>query len=235
MLSFLTLNIERRKHLDLIKPFLRASLPDVMCFQEIFEDTFEELKTEFQLEGFFSGRATLKDEAGAEGIAILSKFPIKNSQEILYDQFSELSPEMAKFHLVRPIAKVLAAEIEKDNETFHIATTHFTWSNHGETTEEQRVNVQALLRVTSPFRELILAGDFNAPRGKEIYATLSEHFQDNIPPFVETTIDGERHRAGQLQLMVDGVFSRGYAVSNVEVRSGLSDHCGITATIEKTA
>jgi len=230
-LSFLTLNIERRNHLHLVKAFLQDHSPDVICFQEIFKDTVEELKTEFEMKGVFSQRAALRHHAGEEGVAILSKFPIKHSAEYDYEAFSEQIPGLEETHLRRPISKLLLAEIEKDGQIFCIATTHFTWSRDGLVTEEQAVNMRRLLAVTRNFPKLILAGDFNTPRGKELYTLLSEHFTDNIPSHVQTTIDGKRHRAGHLPFVVDGVFSRGYTVSEVVVRSGLSDHCGVTAVI----
>jgi hypothetical protein len=47
-----------------------------------------------------------------------------------------------------------------------------------------------------------------------------------------TSIDPKLHRAGALQLMVDGLFTTpGYEASDVMLHTGVSDHCAITARI----
>jgi endonuclease/exonuclease/phosphatase family metal-dependent hydrolase len=193
-LKFLTLNIELRKHLDLIAPFLHQYQPDIICFQEMMRDTFEEFKKDLGMEGVFSHRAVLAGESEDEGTAILSKYPIQNYSETDYEKFTDPIPGMNHLHECRPISKLLCVEMLIDNQLIRVATTHFTWSNDGNVTDEQRINLKSLLEVLAPYKELILAGDFNTPRGKELYATLSEEFKDTIPAHVETTIDGERHQ-----------------------------------------
>ena len=230
-LSFLDLNIECHRHLDRIPSFLKASQADVMCFQEIFEDTFEQFKNELGMVGAFCHRASKRSEPGREGMVILSKYPIKSVKDITYDNFTDLNEALSRSHAKRPLAKVLICEIEKEGQTFVIATTHFTWTPDGEASDEQRTNVVSLLEVLREYPALLLTGDFNAPRGKEIFDSITKEFVDTIPTDVKTTIDGEFHRAGLLELVVDGLFTRSYQVSNVQIHSGLSDHCGVTALI----
>ena len=44
------------------------------------------------------------------------------------------------------------------------------------------------------------------------------------------------HRAGPLDLMVDGLFlSPHYRASNVQLAAGVSDHQAVVATLEATA
>lgn len=87
----------------------------------------------------------------------------------------------------------------------------------------------ALLDLTN----IIFCGDFNAPRGRQIWSILSSKLKDNVPNEITTTIDGNIHRAGNLQLVVDGLFtSSNYKVCDVQVISGVSDHCAIVAGIE---
>jgi endonuclease/exonuclease/phosphatase family metal-dependent hydrolase len=84
-------------------------------------------------------------------------------------------------------------------------------------------------------RSIILCGDFNAPRGREIFSRLAKRWHDNVPLHYVTSIDPKLHRAGPLQLMVDGVFSTtDYRVRNVVLHQGVSDHCAITADIAAT-
>ena len=79
---------------------------------------------------------------------------------------------------------------------------------------------------------LVLCGDFNAPRGGEIFTRLATQSRDNVPSHYVTSIDPKLHRAGPLQLMVDGLFSTdGYRLSEVVLHNGVSDHCTITAVV----
>jgi hypothetical protein len=77
-----------------------------------------------------------------------------------------------------------------------------------------------------------MCGDFNAPRGRLIFDRIATKYKDNIPPYVTTTIDKNIHHAGDLQLVVDGLFSTSkYEVRSVQVLDGLSDHCAIIGEV----
>jgi hypothetical protein len=81
---------------------------------------------------------------------------------------------------------------------------------------------------------MALFGDFNAPRGKEIFSIFTEKLKDNIPLNYETSLDENLHRAGKLTYMVDGCFTTPeYVASDVELRFGVSDHAAVLATITK--
>lgn len=226
-----SVNIERRKHLDLVRAFLRTQNPDVVCFQEINDGTVTLLKAEFQMHGVFVPRVVVRDEPGIEGIAVLSKYPITQASAARYDAALPQLQPLKHLHLYRPGAWLQLVEIEKDGQRFQLANTHFTWADKGDVTDEQRANMEKLLALTTPLSPLVLVGDFNTPRGKELYTALSGQFTDNIPASVQTTIDGAWHRAGSLQLVVDGMFSKGYQVRDVQVLDGVSDHCAVLGTV----
>jgi len=87
--------------------------------------------------------------------------------------------------------------------------------------------------VNSDLNNIIFCGDFNAPRGRKTWSILSSKLKDNIPDEIMTTVDAKIHRAGNLMLVVDGLFtSKNYKVTGVRVISGVSDHCAIVANIE---
>ena len=82
----------------------------------------------------------------------------------------------------------------------------------------------------------MLCGDFNAPRGGEIFGLLAQKYKDNVPQKYTTSIDGILHRAGPLPFMVDGLFSTpGYTVSHVEMVCGISDHCALIANVASSS
>ena len=83
-----------------------------------------------------------------------------------------------------------------------------------------------------------MCGDFNAPRGGEIFSALATRWHDNIPGTYHTSLDLSLHKAGKVDgerlatLMVDGLFTTpGYRTSRVELVPGVSDHCAIVAEV----
>ena len=123
------------------------------------------------------------------------------------------------------------ATVAVGDNRFTIGTTHFPWTPDGSASDHQRQACDQLLAVLG-HRELLLCGDFNAPRGGEIFTRLAIHWHDNIPANYTTSIDPKLHSAGPLQLMVDGVFSTPcYQIRDVVLHQGVSDHCAITAKV----
>src|SRR5258708_36372804 len=125
--------------------------------------------------------------------------------------------------------------VEKGEEKYTVANTHFTWAPNGETSDLQREHFKKLMEILDGVKDLsVLCGDFNAPRGSDIYTKLSQKFTDNIPAEVTSTLDPQLHRVGDKQLVVDGMFTgNGYAAENVQVMCGVSDHCAVVGELEK--
>lgn len=129
---------------------------------------------------------------------------------------------------------LLLIRFVKDEVKFSIITTHFTWSPKGTVIHLQRVNLNKMLRILDSIGEFVLCGDFNAPRGKEIYNKLVKLYTDNIPPEVTTTIDPNLHRAKKLQFVVDGMFSTPqFKLSKVQLIEGISDHKAIVGVVTR--
>ncbi len=240
-LSFVQLNIETDKHLEKIRPLLASRRPDVVCLQELFEDDipfFEEL---LGATCFFVRMKHYTRESrglGVEGLGIFSRYPMLSTASY---QFGGIVGEAPEYDNSSPEAKheterfmLAVAEIEKDGEAFRIGTTHFPVTRHGEADDLQRAALARFLAITENLGEFVVTGDFNAPRGREVFTALAERFRDNVPAIYATSIDGSIHRAGALPYMVDGVFStEGYDVSAVEMICGVSDHCALAGTIAK--
>lgn len=241
-LRIVSVNIERSKHLDRIVPFLKEQNADVVCIQECMErdvPLFEEIigpKLIFTPLCIFLARPPVEEE-GVYAQAIFSRLPVRSRLEKYYageyeplTLFGEDSEEM-----IARVARALSVvEIEKNGTIFKVATTHFTWSKNGEPTEEQARDLVTLFALLDEQKEFVLTGDFNAPRGRETFDTLARKYKDNIPAHYTTSIDGDLHRAGQLSLMVDGLFTtRAYSATDVYLQDGISDHLGVSATINK--
>ncbi|HEU5115002.1 MAG TPA: endonuclease/exonuclease/phosphatase family protein [Candidatus Paceibacterota bacterium] len=136
---------------------------------------------------------------------------------------------------------VAFAEIEKGGHVFKIGTTHGVWVPGGKADDHQRKCMRKcrdiLAREPGPF---IVAGDWNAARGGEIYDMLTEDeigsagLVDCTPVAIENTVDWTKRGKQGPNLVVDYILAKGsplYEVTDVEAHFGVSDHAAITATV----
>ena len=249
-LKLVQLNIEGSRHLDVVIPFLKELQPDVACIQELREADIDRFKKELGIQCTFA--PMVLGGGHTYGVGILSTIALTavginqygGNEGALQDHVSHDKQKMhdsTKYLL-------LTGDFQKGGETFHIATTHFPVTDHGVATDFQRKDMEKMLELLEQEGEFVLTGDFNAPRGGEIFTMLAAKYKDNIPVEVVTSLDYDIHRAGGAKLiadaqtlglkglMVDGIFSTpGYHVSNVQGHTGVSDHCAFSAEISKSS
>ncbi len=252
-LSLISVNIEQSRHLDVVFPFLSSRMPDVLCVQELYESDIPRLSEGLGGAPCHYAPMMLRDEGEGRtavmGIGIFSRLPVLSKATDFYhhaiiegEPYDHTSLESRN---KTNSGILLSCVLEKDGVDFTIATTHFTWSARGEATDYQRRDMQALLAILATKGEFALCGDFNAPRMHEgspgeIFSMLSSRYKDNIPPSYLTSIDASLHRSGKdrpdelADKMVDGLFTTpAYTASGVELHTGVSDHCAITAAISR--
>ncbi len=176
MLKLISLNVERRKHLDRVIPFLKREEPDVFCLQEVCEQDLSRLESEtgassiFALAGLHPAdhleRGTLM-----VGTGLFARLPVTNASVSYYRG----SGEAASTDTNRVLSNLacIIADIEKEDAIFKIGTLHFLWTRDGKPNTEQRESLAELLPILERAGELVLAGDFNAPRGGEIFNEFS--------------------------------------------------------------
>jgi endonuclease/exonuclease/phosphatase family metal-dependent hydrolase len=234
-----SLNIERSRHLDRIGAFLRRWGPDVVCLQEIEQRDLPRIINEAGLaHNRFAAMARHPDSDGTGpfGVAILSRQPIEDADILVYagegngTELLDCASELSRIRTCRFAA--LQVRIPIAGKELHVATTHVPWTPDGQPRPFQTDAIEQLIAALTS-RPTILCGDFNAPRGGPVFDRLAETWRDNIPHDVTTTLDPELHRAGSLDLVVDGLFTtEEVVVRDVRVLSGLSDHQAITAQID---
>lgn len=245
-LKLVSVNIERAKHYDRLLPFLKRESADVVCMQEVRKPDIPLLEEALGGARCMYAPVHFHPSDGNPalvGSALFSKLSVEESVVSYYVGRADDIPETCinpdgspKDQTTTMNCALVFATFEKGGAQFRIGTTHFTWSPRGEATEAQRKDMRALLAALTKEQNFVLTGDFNAPRGGEIFSMLAEQYRDNVPLSYTSSIDGTLHRAGRLELMVDGMFSTpGYAVSDVRMVSGVSDHCALVATVEKVA
>lgn len=243
MLRLLHLNVEGSRHFERIYPFLEKQKPDVVCMQELPEGEVIHLAKILNADSFFLRLREI--DGDVQGVGIFSRYPIVSQKEEWYggskDELPIYDDTNYGSRYTTSRYSVAVCDIEKEGERYRIATTHFPVSKHGEVDEYQKAAFKGLLPVLETCESFILTGDFNAPRGGEIFSALAARYTDNVPKQYETSIDTTLHRAvcaGKkdeiIDKMVDGLFSTdGYTVSEVEMICGVSDHCALVATISK--
>lgn len=238
--KLISLNIEGKRHLDKVQAFLARERAQIVCLMEVCEEDVPRLAGEEYPYHSFAQNDVLGNNRHAPqvlkpvGVAILAKEKIEGVEQIYCGApiRTQILPKGSGTHA--PI--VLLANIWVAGTQYTVGAVHFTWTPSGEASDEQKKDVSTLIERLSG-KELILAGDFNIPRGNEAYKQVTSIYRDNVPTEVHSTIDPDLHYAnqeerGKLALVVDYIFStKGYRVDKVRVEAGVSDHCALVCTI----
>lgn len=234
-LRLLQLNVERDKHWHRILPFLKDQACDVLCLQELREEDAQRLAAEFELSLFFVPQ--MRHNGKTQGIGILSALPIVATRTYRYGGAEGIvdfiNGDAGEKHASQQFM-IAVADIALGDEAVTIAATHFPWTPDGSASDDQRNAARELFAALEKEVGFILCGDFNAPRGGEIWSSFAARYRDNIPQEYTWSLDQELHKAplDEREKMVDGIFSTPeYRITNVERVCGLSDHCGFTASL----
>ncbi len=231
--KIVSINIERHKHFERVVDFLKKENPEIICLMEVCESDVAILAGESYPFRVYAPNSVMPESegVGTTGVAILSK-EMMDDYEVFY------CGEKTDAHLVNTeFGGHTPTVILATSGTLQIGTIHFTWTSNGSVDDKQRHHMEVLLDYLSTKDKLIVCGDFNIPRGNEMYLRLAEKYKDNIPLTIDTTLDPELHRAnfeksGKLKYVVDYVWSTPtYEVSEVRVEQGVSDHCGLVFSV----
>lgn len=241
ILTLLTLNVEYDKHVDAIEKMLRLHRPDVFCFQEVPKEYAESFANVLGYKWRYVSMATLvpRDRAVQIEMGVMIAwnpfFDICDESQNIYSYGDQRSLLLTNDFPNASKRILLLVKLQFENTKLLIGTTHFTWTQDGLPTASQRNDMEKLLGVLSEYRDdggIIFCGDFNAPRGGEIFSILSSAYTDNLPEEIITTLDPTLHRMAPLSLVVDGIFStKEYHVDEVRVIDGVSDHVALFAQV----
>jgi endonuclease/exonuclease/phosphatase family metal-dependent hydrolase len=235
-MRLLSLNIETDKHLERFVPYVKDKNLDVIVMQEVLDKDLADLENAFDMQSLFTPLNYLCREKDNPqlGIATFTKLPItKHFDNYYYGDAANL-PSIQHGEPEKMARAISVTEVLKDGVYYCIVNTHFTWSPHGKPNKVQHRDLERMLASLEKIPELILCGDFNAPRGTAIFDIIASRYKDNIPAHVTTTLDKNWHYAGELKLVVDGIFTTPtYQVDTIKIVNDLSDHCGLLAEISK--
>ncbi len=232
-LNIVSVNIEKDRHFDRLMPFLKKQQPDVILLQEVLSKDIAYFEKSLEMKSHYAG-LNHYDDGSQHGILTLSTYPLFKTYALYYRGDGDNLPLLKHAEPEKMARAILITEIIKDNQLYCLINTHFTWSPNGKPSVLQNEDINILMRLLSEIPEFVFCGDFNAPRGTPIFDTIASKYKDNVPAHIETTIDKNLHKAGDLKLVVDGIFSTpAYQINSVEIVDSLSDHCAILAKITK--
>lgn len=237
-LKLICLNIEIDKHFDRILPFFEREKPDVVLLQEVLQKDIPLLENTLNMKSHFTPVAQFEWQGSLqiEVQAIFTHLPLLGSSVEYYRGHKDFPPLIELGHGAGEfMARALSViQVAKEGKHYRLAMTHFTWTPDGKPSAKQIHDIERLFDLLSPFPDIILCGDFNAPRGRVIFEKLAARFKDNIPLHITTTIDKNWHRDGDLQLVVDGLFTTPhYSVESIKIVDNVSDHCAIVANVKR--
>ena len=235
-MKLIFLNIELDKHLDRIIPFLQKERPDVVCLDEVLQKDIPRLEKELGMRSEYEPMVLWDTGRDWEpwGTALLSAHKLTNPRRDYYHGEPGILHRQVPGDTKLTNRFLLSAELVLNNIAYRFGIVHFIWTPDGQVSDFQRSCLTTLLQTLKEFPGIVFCGDFNAPRGGEIFDTIATHYTDWIPKEYTSSIDGQFHRAGALPYMVDGLFSTpDYRSTNVRLVSGVSDHMAIVADIER--
>ena len=166
-LALANINIERSHHLARVVAFLSKAAPDVVCLQELIEEDISGLCSDLGFPHHVyvpMARHPGEDRVRLEGIGILSRFPLLETETFHYagggsgSDLFDLSTPDSKVRTSRYV--VVMATVAVGDNRFTIGTTHFPWTPDGSASDHQRQACDQLLAVLG-HRELVLCGHFN--------------------------------------------------------------------------
>ncbi len=238
-LRVISVNIEHDKHLDTVLPFLKTEKWDVLLVNELLATDVPKFEEALNEDCFFVPMMRFHRPYGMIpfGHGVFSRVPVVIRDEQYAGPLGEVvdlieGSSEDRFKTQKNF--LIIVEANKEGVVYKLGFTHFPWTPDGEADNIQRACAKTLLEMAEKEGGMALFGDFNAPRGKEIFSLFAEKFKDNIPAHYETSVDENLHRAGKLMYMVDGCFTTpGYLASDVELRFGISDHAAVLASISK--
>ncbi len=238
-LKLISLNIEKSKHLPSVISFLKKEHADIVCLQEVMKKDLPLLAGAAGSHHRFIPMTRIPDGTGSKrssilGIALFSKHSLTHAHHGYY--YGRKRPIPTYTSSESSVHRALLwATITVQKHQYTIGTTHFTWTPHGLPNAKQRQDVKALIALTATLPSIMFCGDFNAPRGGEIFQTLAQHFVDHIPKKYHQSLDLRLHRNKNIHLMVDALFStQDYHTRQVQLLKGVSDHKAIRAYLSRS-
>ncbi|HLC39731.1 MAG TPA: endonuclease/exonuclease/phosphatase family protein [archaeon] len=224
-----------------IAKFVRENKIDILGIQEvgiyhdqkpsenIAEEIAEELKFDYV---FYEALKQVPEKPWAMGNAILSKFPIVESE------YNQLTPVKYDGKVENQPRILIKSKIQIGDKMLNFLTTHLQFTVKFTTTSIRLAQVEKILSVIKKLSgPIILAGDFNvAPESEEIrkIEEVLARVDGKEPTWTIHPFEAFGWKVNSLKYRIDHIFlSKDLNYENFSIiPNKISDHLPIMATIE---
>ncbi len=148
---------------NLIISEINNSCPDILCLQEVWEETDESQAKIIadQLGYNYIFEKSFEFDGVAFGNAIITKFPINSHHTLMFETEAEKDEKRFLLHL----------SLKYKSETINVICTHLNYKYEHQQVREDQVNqiIEYISKLEQSKFPIILCGDFNAdPESDEI-------------------------------------------------------------------
>jgi endonuclease/exonuclease/phosphatase family metal-dependent hydrolase len=221
------IGMDKKLDLQRIAGVINQERPDLVGLQEVDRgvqrtqriDEIAELAKLTRLDYAFA--FNLAYQGGQYGVAILSRFPIRATEHLLYKNLREA--ERRGF---------IRAEVKIDGRVVHFVTTHLDYQHDDGRLFEAQQMLAGLSKVNGP---LIVVGDFNDLPTGQTYQLMRDSFAD---AWIDGrgTGEGLSYPADKPAKRIDFIFTRSIDRIRTKrawiVQTPASDHIPVVAELE---
>lgn len=234
--------------MDEILAFLKREDADVVFMQEVYDGHDSAWERKFRSMDVLRDVLSYSHEHFApaflertdfgkveQGNAILSKFPILESQVYFYDQpYSEREDRVEYFETTpRNLQRVA---VNFGGRTIQVFNTQGVWGKDGNDNDRRLAMAQTIVDALAPYDPVVLAGDFNVQEKTKTISLIEEQLVNVFKQDSRTTSFNMKHKInpGFATAVVDMVFVSPsiQVLKHRQCSENVSDHLALTATLE---
>jgi endonuclease/exonuclease/phosphatase family metal-dependent hydrolase len=242
-LSVLQWNVWYQEKADNILRFLQETDADILCLQELTQESFINpgcnLPKEIELLGYYSHYKVALNTVGKFnrqlGNGIFSKFPVVSS-EVFYTQH-------ASDNLIDPEDRLcLTATLNVNSVHLTVGTVHLSWTHAPEyrNLPSKKAETDRFCEFIKSYdQKFILTGDFNAPAGSYTIQVFDKLLKPAGPDYSQTTWTTKVRDLGFIKF-TDRLWRLDYVYATPDVKivssrildTEYSDHLPILVELE---
>ncbi len=234
--------------MDEVLAFLKRENADIVLMQEVYDGHEATWEWKFRSMDVLRGELDYAHEHFApaflertdfgkveQGNAILSKFPIIESQVYFYDHPYGEREDKPEYYEITP-RNLQRVAVEVNDRKLQVFNTQGVWGKDGDDNERRLMMAQTIVEAISPYDSVFLAGDFNVQETTKSTAMIEEHLVNVFRNDHRVTSFNMRHKTnpGYATAVVDLMFVSASLeiLEHRQHEDDVSDHFALSSTVE---
>jgi len=234
--------------LDEILAFLQEEKPDILLLQEVYNGHTTSWNRKFCSMDILREALSYPFESFApaflertefgkvdQGNAILSRFPILDTQIFFYDKPYAEREDTREYFEITP-RNLQRAKIDINGRTIQVFNTQGVWGEDGNDNPRRLKMAQTIVEATAPYKGVVLAGDFNVQENTKSVEQIETHLVNVFANDPRITSFNMKHKTnpGFATAVVDLMFvSPDLHVKQAQqYDADVSDHLALSMMIE---